>query len=290
MSGEEVVADFSAKLLTDDIDQLKPVKGRVLLNREQLVLVTGDEKEMILLSHIASTDPGSVADRISQFFEEAIAIAYDRGGSQKRAVIGGSSDTITKFRTRLFKLLVGKQTVIAKHPAKRGGRRTGAPALKMVLEIQDDSISLSKDDKSANIYVESVIGYEHEQRQLLDKPRSTLIVDHAPGDTTLTTFISLLSERKLTFLSQFIRQNYSRVVADVKNIDVGEVETQTLVSLYSAGGNAAVDMVVTGSVDNPDALLEQLEEKRLVTRRDDQVHLTSRGEIVVTDQIEAVNE
>jgi predicted transcriptional regulator len=48
--------------------------------------------------------------------------------------------------------------------------------------------------------------------------------------------------------------------------------------------------VVTGSVDNPDALLEQLEEKRLVTRRNGEVHLTSRGEIIVTDQIESVNE
>ena len=110
MSGEEVIADFSAKLLTDDIDQLKPVKGRVLLNRDQLVLVTGEGKEVILLSHIASTDPGSVADRISQFFEEAIAIAYDREGTQKRAVIGGSAETITKFRTLLFKLRQTRRT------------------------------------------------------------------------------------------------------------------------------------------------------------------------------------
>jgi helix-turn-helix protein len=290
MSGEEVIADFSAKLLTDDIDQLKPVKGRVLLNRDQLVLVTGEGKEVILLSHIASTDPGSVADRISQFFEEAIAIAYDREGTQKRAVIGGSAETITKFRTLLFKLLVGKQTVIAKHPAKRGGRRTEAPALKMVLEINEDSISLSKDDKTAEIHVEAVIGFEHEKRQLGNESRPTLVVDHAPGGTALTTFISLLSQRKLTFLSQFIRQNYSRVVSDVKAIDVSEMETQTLVSLYSAGGSADRDMLMLDSVDDPDAMLEGLEEKRLVAQQNGKLHLTSRGEILVTDQIESVNE
>jgi|APHM01.1.fsa_nt_gi Uncharacterized conserved protein len=290
MTGEEVVADFSAKLLTDDMGQLKPVQGRVLLNHEQLVLVTGDKKEVILLSHISGTDPGSDHARISRFYEEAIAIAYDRGGSQKRAVIGGSNDTVTKFRTRLFKLLVGKQTVIARHPAKRGGRRIGAPTLKMVLEIQDDCISLSKDDKSADIYVESVIGFEHEERQLLDESRPTLNIDHAPGGTTLTTFISLLSQRKLTFLSQFMRQSYSRVVADVKDIDLSEVEIQTLVSLYSAGGDAAVDMVVTEDVDDPDALLKELEKDRFVTRRNGKIHLTSRGEIIVTDQIETINE
>ena len=290
MSSAEVVADFSAKLLTDDMDQLKPVKGRVLLNHEQLVLVTGDRKEVILLSHIASTDPGSVVNSVSQFLEEAIAIAYDRNESQKRAVIGGSPDTIAKFRTLLFKILVGKQTVIAKHPAKRGGRTTDAPALKMVLEINEDSITLSKDDKSAEIHVEAVIGFEHEKRQLGDKPRPTLIVDHAPGGTTLTTFISLLSQRKLMFLSQFIRQNYSRVVADVKDIEVAESETQVLVSLYSAGGSAKRDILKVSDNDQPEAMIEDLEQKRLVAQQDGELHLTSRGEIVVTDQIEAVNE
>jgi helix-turn-helix protein len=160
----------------------------------------------------------------------------------------------------------------------------------MVLEINEDSITLSKDDKSAEIHVEAVIGFEHEKRQLGDKPRPTLIVDHAPGGTTLTTFISLLSQRKLMFLSQFIRQNYSRVVADVKDIEVAESETQVLVSLYSAGGSAKRDILMVSDNDQPEAMIEDLEQKRLVAQQDGELHLTSRGEIVVTDQIEAVNE
>lgn len=287
---EEVVADFTGKLLTDDIDQLKPVKGRVLLNREQLVLVTGEGKEVIFLSKIISTNPGSVAASVSQFLEEAIAIAYERNGSRKRAIVGGNTDTIAKFRTLLFKLLIGKQTVIAKHPAKRGGRITDAAAHKMVLDLEESAITLSKDDQTATINVESVIGFEHETRELFDKPRPTLSLDHAAGSTTLTTFISLLSQRKLKFLSQFIRLNYSKVVDDVKNIEVSNTETQALVSLYSAGGNAALGTVVTGEETDQQQLLGSLREKGLVTKSDGELHLTSRGEIVVTDKLESVNE
>jgi Uncharacterized conserved protein len=287
---EEVVADFTGKLLTEDIDQLKPVKGRVLLNHEQLVLVTGDSKETIFLSKIVSTNPGSVAESVSQFFDEAIAVAYERNGGRQRAIIGGSPDTIAKFRTLLFRLLIGKQTVIAKHPAKRGGRVTDVPARKMLLDLTESAIELSLDEKTARINVEAVIGFEHEQRKLMDRSRPTLILDHAAGNTTLTTSISLLSKRKLTFLSQFVRLNYSKVINDVRQTEVSDTETQALISLYSAGGNASMDGIVTDGDSDSRSVADQLLEKELVTEDDGTLYLTSRGEIVVTEQLESVNE
>ena len=287
---EEVVADFTGKLLTEDIDQLKPVKGRVLLNHEQLVLVTGDSKKTIFLSKIVSTNPGSVADSVSQFFEEAIAIAYERKGNRRRAIIGGSPETIAKFRTLLFKLLIGKQTVIAQHPAKRGGRVTDVPPRKMLLDLSESAIELCLDDKTARINVEAVIGFEHEQRELMDRARPTLILDHAAGNTTLTTYISLLSRRKLTFLSQFVRLNYSKVINDVRQTEVNDTETQALISLYSAGGSASLEGIVTDDDTDAETVAESLLEKELVTEEEGVLYLTSRGEIVVTEQLESVNE
>lgn len=292
MSESELIADFCGKIITEDIDQLKPIKGRVLLNREQLVLVTSDGKEVILLSNITSTDPGMVLENFSQFFEEAIAIAYRQNGTQKRAVIGSSADTVAKFRTRLYKLLIGEQTVLAKHPAKRGGRVTNAPALKMTLEIDEDTILLVKDDQTAKIHLEAVIGFEHERRQFGDKQRLTLTVDHAPSGTTLTTYISLPKKQHLTFLSQFIRQNYSKVVANVNDIHLSETEIQLLASLYTFDGGAKQDrlMLTVNGVDDPDSFVEQLQERQLVTQYQDELHLTYRGEIMITEQVESVNE
>jgi helix-turn-helix protein len=292
MSESKLIADFCGRIITEDVDQLKPIKARVLLNREQLVLVTGDGKEAILLSNIASTDPGMVLESFSQFFEEAIAIAYRQNGTQKRAVIGGSSNTVAKFRTRLYKLLIGEQTVLVKHPAKRGGRVTNAPALKMTLEIDEDTILLVKDDQTAKIHLEAVIGFEHERRQFGDKQRLTLTVDHAPSGTTLTTYISLPKKQHLTFLSQFIRQNYSKVVANVNDIHLSETEIQLLASLHTFDGGAKQDrlMLMVNGVDDPDSFVEQLREKQLVTHDQDELHLTYRGEIMITEQVESVNE
>ena len=63
----EVVADFSGEILLKDLDQVRPVKGRVLLNREQLVLVTETVKKTILLSDIISVHAGSIDQKLSMF-------------------------------------------------------------------------------------------------------------------------------------------------------------------------------------------------------------------------------
>ena len=45
MTKSNVVADFCGKVITEDTNQIKPIKSRVLLNREQLVLATGEKKK-----------------------------------------------------------------------------------------------------------------------------------------------------------------------------------------------------------------------------------------------------
>lgn len=66
-------------------------------------------------------------------------------------------------------------------------------------------------------------------------------------------------------------------------------ETQALVALYSAGGNAHLEMILTGE-DAQDKLLQTLEGQNLVIREGDDLQLTSCGEVVVTEKIEAVNQ
>jgi helix-turn-helix protein len=68
------------------------------------------------------------------------------------------------------------------------------------------------------------------------------------------------------------------------------METQALVALYSAGGNAPLEMILTGDDSQQTELLETLENNRLVMRDGEELQLTSRGEVAVTEQIESVNQ
>ena len=87
-----------------------------------------------------------------------------------------------------------------------------------------------------------------------------------------------------------MRLNYSKVVDDVRQTAVSDTETQALISLYSAGGNASLDGIVTDGDTNAQTVAEQLLKKELVTEEEGVLYLTSRGEIVVTEQLESVNE
>lgn len=291
MTKSNVVADFCGKVITEDTNQIKPIKSRVLLNREQLVLATGERKEVILLSNITNTKPEVGIEHFSQFFEEAIAITYRQNETQKRAVIGGSADAIVKFRTRLYKLLICEPTVLAKHPAKRGGRITNVSAIEMTLKIDQEAISLIKDNQAVKIHINTVVGVERDKRQLRSKQRPTLVINHAINGTTHATYISSQREQKLTFLSHFITQNYSLVVADLNDIELSETEIQLLVLLHTLDMKAKRDrlMIMVDDIDNPDAVVEQLRQKQLVSNHQDELQLTYRGAIVVTEQVQSVN-
>lgn len=84
-------------------------------------------------------------------------------------------------------------------------------------------------------------------------------------------------------------KNYTQVVDDVSELELSMTETQALVALYSAGGNAHLEMILTGE-DAQDELLQTLEGQNLVIREGDDLQLTSCGEVVVTEKIEAVNQ
>jgi helix-turn-helix protein len=82
---------------------------------------------------------------------------------------------------------------------------------------------------------------------------------------------------------------YSEIMEDLKEIDVGEEEVETLVSLYSAGGSAELSMLVTGDINETRAIVDQLQEKELVEDNEDGLALTPKGQVIVNEKIESVN-
>lgn len=286
----ETVTEFTGGLLTDSFDRLEPIEGQITLRSDRLIITTARDTDTIPLDSIINTTVGSVTDAIDEAFEDSIALAYKSEDDTKRAVIGGQTDHIATFRTRLFKTLIGTQPTLVKHPAKRGGRLTNASVAKMRLRLSDEAVQLSDGNTVTTIDVEDVIGVDHERREFRDTNRPTLAVDHTPTETTVTTFLTLPQKRDLTLLSQFIELNYTQVADDVSDLNLSMMETQALVALYSAGGSAPLEMVLTGDDSDQDELLETLESQRLVINEGEELQLTSRGEVAVTEEIETVNQ
>jgi len=159
----------------------------------------------------------------------------------------------------------------------------------MQMRLSDGAVQFSDGEAVATIDVGDVIGVDHEHREFRETQRPTLAVDHTSNGATLTTFLTLPQKRDLTLLSQFIELNYTQVADDVSELDLSMMETQAIVALYSAGGSAPLEMVLTGE-GSQDDLLETLENQRLVINDGDELQLTSRGEVAVTEEIETVNQ
>ncbi|TQQ80630.1 CheF family chemotaxis protein [Halonotius roseus] len=286
---EAVVADFAGRFYTEKMETMEPITGRVLLSRKQLVLVTDDQETRIPLASVVDTNIGSPPQAFKQFFNDTITIAYKKDGQQKVAVIEGTGQNVEKFKTVFFKVIIGGQTVIVKHPAKRGGRITDASDRKMKLGLKRGQLDLEANDETVTIDLGGVIDFGREHRDIGGKTRPTLSVDHSEGGTTLTTLVTLPNGRKLNLLGRYVRLEYSDIMEDLQEIEVGEEEVETLVSLYSAGGSAELGMLVTGDINETKAIVDRLKEKELVEDGDKGLSLTAKGQVIVNKKIESVN-
>ena len=286
---EAVVADFAGRFYTEKMETIEPITGRVLLSRKQLVLVTDEQETRIPLASVIETNIGSPPQAFKQFFNDTITIAYKTDGQQRVAVIEGTGQNVEKFKTVFFKVILGDQTVIVKHPAKRGGRITDASDRKMKLGLKRGQLTLKGNTETVTIDLGGVIDFGREQRDIGGKTRPTLSVDHTDGGTTLTTLVTLPNGRKLNLLGRYVRLEYSDIMEELQEIEVGEEEVETLVSLYSAGGSAELGMLVTGDINETKAIVDRLKTKELVEDGEEGLALTANGQVIVNKKIESVN-
>ncbi len=286
---ETVVADFAGRFHTAETGSPEPVTGRILLSRKRLVLATDNTKTTIPLSAVIDANVGTVPGGLEAFFSDTITVAYKQQGTNQLAIIEATGDNVERFKTVFFKVLLGGLTVIVKHPAKRGGRVTDTADEKMTLALKSGTLALTAEGTGFTIDLGSIIDFSREQRQLGGKTRPTLSVDHSSAGTTLTTLISLPNGRKLNLLGRFLRLEYSEIMEEVTEISVTEEQLEILVSLYSAGGSAPLKQLVTGDVNQTTIVLDRLREKGLVTDSKSALELTPKGQVIVSNEIEAVN-
>ena len=123
---ESKIADFVARFLPDSRKRAEPTKGRVVLSQKRLVLAGGEGKVTIPLGHVFDVVVGQIPSGLSAFFDDTVVIAYRRGSDRTTAVLEADGETITRFRTVLFKALLQGTAVRVKHPAQVGGRRRDA--------------------------------------------------------------------------------------------------------------------------------------------------------------------
>ncbi|SNR38070.1 CheF family chemotaxis protein [Halorubrum vacuolatum] len=286
---ESVVADFVGRLHTPDIGADEPVTGRILLSQRRLVLATADAKTTIPLSAVFDVAVGMVPNDLRSFFSDTVTIAYQVGSSRRTAMVEGEEDDMERFIRILFKALLRGVTVTVRHPAKVGGRVTGATDHTAAVKLSQGALGFIDCPEPFSVDLSTVIDFERTDRTLGGKNRPALVFRHVPNTRTVTSIVTVPDERTLNLLGRYLRLEYEEVQTEVESLDPTEEQLEILVSIYSAGGEVDVADVVTGDVTQTSMILDSLREDALIVDGESGLTLTRKGQMVVTTYLESVN-
>lgn len=283
---EAVIADFQGKFMVDADPEDTPVQGRVVLSQKRLVLAGSAEKVTIPLASVFDIGVGEVPPDVAEFFNDTVTVGFRRGGETHAAAIEASSDDIERFGTVLYKARLNGVTVAVRHPARVGGRVTNASLERGSLRVTHDGL-VCETDTELEIALEGVVHFEKLTREIEGTSRPVLAVRHAEGSQMVTSELALASEDRMNVLGRFLRRRYVEIMAEVRDISLGDTETEILVGIYSGGGGADFARMLDIDSGQVSMVLNDLTEKGLVS--EDGERLTPRGMVVVSDHIEDVN-
>jgi len=290
---ESVIADFVAKFDSDMLARSDPVKGRILLSKKRLVLAANNENKLTIpLSSIFDIAVGQIPEDIDGFFDSTVTVAFQRNNRQFTAVVETDDDKVEKFSTVLFKAILNGTDVTVKHPARVGGRVMDEQFTPGKLIMKPKLVQFNTETGSLQIPLSSVTEFSRSTRKIGNNNRPVLEVRHMNGGQSMLTMAAVSSSRKMSILGRYLRLEYSDLMAELEEIDLSKYEKEILVALYSGAGGEGISLpqIVNKEPANVTILLNRLEDDELVVDSEDGTKLTPKGQVVVSNHLEDVNE
>jgi helix-turn-helix protein len=289
---ESIIADFVGSFNSEQSARAEPVKGRILLSQKRLVLAADKGKTQIPLSSIYDVAVGQVPDELGDFFNSTVTVAFERNDNRFVAAIEADDDTVEKFNSVLFKALLNGTESTVKHPARIGGRVTGAEFTPAKLFLQPREIEFRRQEDSFRIKLSTVTGFERLTREIAGSNRPVLAVKHNRGGQSVLTLAALPSERKMNVLGRYLRREYREVMEEIRDIELAKDEKEMLVAIYSTGDMEGLPLasILDKEASEVEMLRGQMERKGLLADGEDGLQLTPAGRVVVNNHMEDVND
>jgi helix-turn-helix protein len=111
------------------------------------------------------------------------------------------------------------------------------------------------------------------------------------GGAVVTTMVTLDSGRKMAILGRYLRQEYSTLMEEIKDVELTGEKKEILVAMYSTGDMDGMPLASILGKDSSEVsiLLQDLEEDGLVQDSADGPTLTPNGQVVASRHLEDVN-
>ncbi len=282
MEGERKITDTRGKftMVVKDGRELNDAEwtgGRILLSNRRLILAGSEGKRTIPLKRIRSlegrTDVNQLVAKVSGY----VSLQLSTGD-----VVLVSAEDPESFERMLYRALLDRAVVLARHPAVEGGVVTDAEWKKARLKIEEESVDVAISDGSfVEIDLDDIGSMEANERSVEDEKRRVLEVEHSQDGTSVQTYISG-STRRCSILESLLRKGESRSEIGV---DLTEKQNEVLMALYSGVSPFEIPDFLGMDVDEVEEVFDRLIELDVIeeirTRRE--VALNARGRNIASE-------
>ncbi|WP_299331432.1 CheF family chemotaxis protein [Haloplanus sp.] len=251
--------------------------GRILLSNKRLILASGNGKRTIPLDTVSSldgrTDVNQLVAKVSGYV--SLQLSTDD-------VILVSADDPESFERMLYRALLDRAVVLARHPAVEGGVVTDAEWEKARIKIEKGVVALAIADGSfVEIDLDDIGSMSAKERTVKDEERRVLEVEHSEEETSVQTYISG-TVRRCSILETLLREGESRSEIGV---DLTERQNEVLMALYSGVSPFEIPDFLGMDVDDVEEVFDRLIELDVIeeirTRRE--VALNARGRNIASE-------
>lgn len=287
-----VLADFVGYLTVETADWDDPIEGRILLSETQLVLAKDeDTKETIPLDQVFDINPGSSPQFVDSLPGRPVTIAYQAGANRATAVIAADETTSQKFETVMFKAILNGTYTVLKHPSKIGGRVLDSSFQGGIMGLSANDVKFDIDEGPVRIPLDAIVDFSREKQVVNGDERPVLVVSHMDNGEALETVAATDSSRKLSILGRYLRGTYQKLLSSLQQISLADPETEALTTIYSTG-DMDIDLpsVLGMKPKKVKQILQSLHRNGLIESGESGPVLTAKGQIVVNEYLERINE
>lgn len=288
---EDIVADITCRFfLSQTRGDGKPVKGRIILTRRRVVLVSADDKKTIPLSRVVDINVGSVPYQVKDFFDETVTIAYKGPERTQSAIIESKGETVEKLVSILFRCLLNGKKVAIQHPPRAGGRVKDAPIVLGELSLKNQQIRVQTEKRTIRIDVANILQFDQTNR-IGDDDRTTLVVKHIDDKTgeTTTSLIAPARSQHVNLLARYLHLGLDELREEIENLQLSKPEKRLLANLHTSSGNISIANLLDGDAAYVTNVLNSVRRKNLIVESGNDISLTARGRLIVSEQIGGAN-
>ena len=251
--------------------------GRILLSNKRLVLAGNSGKRTVPLSKIRSlegrTDVNQLVAKVSGYVSLQLTT---------NDVLLVSAEDSESFERMLYRALLDRKVILARHPAVEGGVVTDAEWEKARLKIEENAVALAVADGSfVEIELDDIGSMETNERSVNEEKQQVIEVEHSEEGTSVQTYISG-SGRRCAILESLLRKGESQSEIGV---DLSERQNEVLMALYSGVSPFEIPDFLGMDVDDVEEVFDRLIELEVIeeirVRRE--VALNARGRNIASE-------